>query len=77
MPLNDPNDPPGKQYRDTSVRPVWEGGRQGDNDAPVVLSRWEDVPNGMALFTVWPGREQHGEAVGGKTEGDKLPNHLS
>lgn len=29
------------------------GGRVagGDNDAPMVLSRWEDVPNGTALFT--------------------------
>lgn len=35
-----------------------DGGR-GDNDAPVGPSRWEDVPNRTALFTAWPGREQH------------------
>lgn len=68
MPLNDPNDPLGKQCRDTSVSAVWEGGWQGDNDALMVLSLWEDVPNGTVLFTAWPGREQHGERVGGKTE---------
>lgn len=68
MPLNDPNDPPGKQCRDTSVRAVWEGGWQGDNDALVVLSLWEDVPNGTGFFIAWPGRELDGERVGGKTE---------
>ena len=27
-----------------------EGGR-GDNDAPMVLSRWERLPSGTALFS--------------------------
>lgn len=69
MPLNDPNDPPGKQCGATSVRPVWEGVRGvrgGDNAAHTQRSR---VPDWTALFTARPGRDQHGEHAGGRAEG--------
>ena len=43
-------------------------GREGGRGT-MMFPWWEDVPNGTALFTAWPGREQHGEGVGGTSRG--------
>lgn len=50
----------------------WGGGggmSGGDNAAHTEPSRRERLPDGTALFTAWPGRDQHGEHAGVRAEG--------
>lgn len=46
--------------------------RGGDNAAHTEPPRWERLTDGTALFTAWPGREQHGEHAGGRAEGGAI-----